>query len=236
MLNWGMLWNLLLLAAAANPGTPAPLLSDPSLSPDHSEIAFVSGGDIWTVPFTGGSAHLLVSNPATESRPLYSPDGTRLAFLSTRTGVSDIYVLNLRDGALKRLTFDDARNALDAWSPDGTALYYSSNRGDVANMNDIYKIPADGGTPVAVSADRYADESQAAPNPANGTIAFTSGGMAVNQWWRKGHAHIDETRFALLTPSTPPRYRPLLDNHAKNLWPMWSSDGKQLYFMSDLSG
>ena len=73
-------------AAAA----PAPSLAEPSLSPDHREIAFVSGGDIWTVPFAGGDARLLVSHPATEGRPLWSPDGTRLAFTSNRTGNGDV--------------------------------------------------------------------------------------------------------------------------------------------------
>jgi tricorn protease len=81
-----------------------PALSEPSLSPDAKEIAFVSGGDIWTVSASGGDAHLLVSDPATESRPLYSPDGKYLAFISTRTGNGDIYLLNLQSDELKRIT------------------------------------------------------------------------------------------------------------------------------------
>src|SRR4030088_651712 len=88
--------------------TPShPYFYEPSLSPNGSEIAFVSGGDIWTVPAAGGEARLLVSHPANESRPLYSPDGRRLAFISTRTGGGDIYVLNFDNSDLKRLTFDD---------------------------------------------------------------------------------------------------------------------------------
>ena len=43
---------------------PKPYFSDPCPSPDGSEIAFVSGGDIWTVPSKGGEARLLVSHPA----------------------------------------------------------------------------------------------------------------------------------------------------------------------------
>src|SRR5687768_2921771 len=66
-----------------------PYFTEPSVSPDRTEIAFVSGGDIWTVPAGGGEARLLVSHPATESRPIYSPDGRRLAFISTRTGNGD---------------------------------------------------------------------------------------------------------------------------------------------------
>src|SRR5437762_4732304 len=79
-----------------------PSLSDPAISPDGREIAFVSGGDIWTVAAAGGEAHLLVTHPATESRPLYSPDGTKLAFVSTRTGAGNIYVLTLATGELDR--------------------------------------------------------------------------------------------------------------------------------------
>src|SRR6266481_6749515 len=81
------------LNAAAQPAPPKaqPYFTEPAISPDGSEIAFVSGGDIWTAPASGGDAHLLVSHPATESRPLYSPDGRKLAFGSTRTGNGDIY-------------------------------------------------------------------------------------------------------------------------------------------------
>src|SRR5205085_6824353 len=90
--------------------------TEPAISPDRSEIAFVSAGDIWTVPATGGEARLLVSHPANESKPLYSPDGMRLAFVSTRTGNGDIYVLTLRNGELRRLNFEDAPDQLNAWS------------------------------------------------------------------------------------------------------------------------
>src|SRR5262249_24270616 len=116
-------------------GQPAaasqPYFTDPAISPDGSEIAFVSGGDIWTVAAGGGDAHLLVSHPATESRPIYSPDGRRLAFVSTRTGNGDIYVLTLETGDLKRLTFDDSIDLLDAWSADGRWIYFSSTSLDV---------------------------------------------------------------------------------------------------------
>jgi dipeptidyl aminopeptidase/acylaminoacyl peptidase len=73
-------------AQAARDGVRAlPPLAEPGISPDGSTIAFVSGGDIWEVPARGGDARLLVSHPANESRPLFSPDGKRLAFTSTRT-------------------------------------------------------------------------------------------------------------------------------------------------------
>src|SRR5450432_757604 len=114
-------------AAATAAAKVLPYFTEPAISPDRSEIAFVSGGDIWTVPASGGEARLLVSHPANESRPLYSPDGRRLAFISTRTGNGDIYLLTLETGDLKRLTFDDANDQLDAWSADGKWIYFSSS-------------------------------------------------------------------------------------------------------------
>src|SRR5580704_14062136 len=117
-----MLPFCLLLSAAQSPILSAagtPYLAEPTLCPTRPEIAFVSGGDIWVAPSKGGEAHLLVSHPADESRPLYSPDGNRLAFVSTRTGGGDIYILTLANGDLKRLTFDDGMEQLDAWSRDG---------------------------------------------------------------------------------------------------------------------
>src|SRR5262245_30255541 len=73
-------------AAKSSQASAPPYFTEPTVSPGGSEIAFVSGGDIWTAPVGGGEARLLVSHPANEARPLYSPEGKRLAFVSTRTG------------------------------------------------------------------------------------------------------------------------------------------------------
>ena len=127
---------------------PRPYFTEPSLSPDRKEIAFVSGGDIWTVPAVGGVASLLVSHPANEARPLYSPDGRQLAFISSRTGNGDIYLLTLATGDLKRLTFDDGLDQLDGWSRDGQWLYFSSTSRDIGGLNDLYRVSVKGGTPM----------------------------------------------------------------------------------------
>ncbi|MBC8165939.1 MAG: PD40 domain-containing protein, partial [Bryobacteraceae bacterium] len=212
-------------------------LAEPAISPDHSEISFVSGGDIWTVPATGGVARLLISHPATESRPVYSPDGTRLAFTSTRSGNGDVYVLNLSSGDLKRLTFHEGPERADAWSPDGKYIYFSSTIADIAGMNDIFRVASEGGTPMQYSGDRYASEYFAAPNPAEpGALAMTAKGVVANQWWRNGHSHIDESEIWIRRDVNPAKYERVSTGGAKEVWPMWSANGKQLWFMSDRSG
>jgi Tol biopolymer transport system component len=119
------------------------------------EIAFSSGGDIWTVPTTGGDARLLISHPAFETRPLYSPDGKYLAFNSNRTGNGDVYLLNLRTSELRRLTFDDGNEDVSGWSADGKYVYFSTASHDINAMRDIYRVRAEGGTPMPVSNSRY---------------------------------------------------------------------------------
>jgi Tol biopolymer transport system component len=210
-----------------------PYMTEPAFSPDGKEIAFVSGGDIWSVPSAGGTARLLVSHQATESRPAFSPDGRRLAFVSNRTGAGDIYVLNLETSELARITFDDALDNLDGWSRDGRWLYFSSTSRDIAGMNDIFRVSASGGTPQQVSADRYTNEFFTAPAPDGSAIAFTARGISNGQWWRKGRSHIDESEIWIKTSEN---YERLTDRGAKQLWAMWSADGSRLYFVSDRSG
>ena len=216
---------------------PRPYFTEPSLSPDRKEIAFVSGGDIWTVPSTGGVAALLVSHTANEARPLYSPDGRQLAFISNRTGNGDIYLLTLATGELKRLTFDDGLDQLDGWSRDGRWIYFSSTSRDVGGLNDVFRVSANGGTPMVVSADRYTNEFYSAPSPDGKTLAFAARGISSGQWWRKGHSHIDESELWLLRAfeGTAGTYEKVTSRGAKELWPMWSADGRSLYYVSDRS-
>src|SRR5450432_747634 len=220
--------------AAFSAGTP--YLTEPALCPTRPEIAFVSGGDIWVAPAKGGEAHLLVSHPADESRPLYSPDGMKLAFISTRTGNGDIYVLTLDTGDLKRLTFDDGLDQLDAWSRDGRSIYFSNGTNDVGRKNDIYRVSAEGGTPMPVSADRFTNEFQGAPSPDGSVLAFAARGNGDQQWWRNGHSHLDESEIWLRRDGTPATYERMVDLNGRNAWPMWMPDGRQLYFMSDRGG
>jgi len=222
-------------AGAAAQTASQPYFTDPALSPDGSEIAFSSGGDIWTVPSAGGEAHLLVSHPATETKPLYSPDGKRLAFVSTRTGNGDIYVLTIDTGDLKRITFDDSLELLDAWSADGRWLYFGSATLDVGGP-DVFRVSSDGGTPMPVSAEVYTAEYHAAASHDGGAVAFTGHGLGGNQWWRKGHSHIDESEIWLMRFGAKPSYEQVSEGGAKEMWPMWSKDDRTLYYVSDRSG
>jgi tricorn protease len=208
--------------------------AEPSLAPNRSELYFSSGGDIWRAPLAGGEASLLISHPADDSRPLPSPNGKWLAFQSSRTGSGDIYLLDLETSALRRLTFDGSPEVINAWSADSNFLYFHSTSRDISGMNDIYRVAVAGGTPERVRADRYTNEFFAAPSPDGKSIVFCARGNAATQWWRHGHSHLDESELWLQKESLAPTK--LVGRGAKHLWPMWSNDGKTIYYMSDEGG
>src|SRR4029077_17862259 len=217
-----------LIAQARSGPTPQAAFAEPGLSPDGSEIAFVSGGDIWTVPASGGDARLLVSSAANDTRPMYAPDRTRLASVSTRTGGADIYVLTFASGDVRRITFDDGLEQLDGWSRDGKYLYFSSSAHDLSGgMNELYRVPSAGGTPMPVSGDRYANEFFSAVSADGKTLAMSARGNASGQWWRHGHSHLDEAELwlrDLSAPDTPAAWHALTTGGSKDLWPMWNGD------------
>jgi len=236
--------SLAILLAGASMSLPGiavaqdarPSLAEPSLSPDGSMIAFSSGGDIWEVAASGGVAHLLATDPATEGRPLYSPDGRKLAFTSSRSGNTNIYVLDLASGLVTRLTFAETNEELDSWSADGKWLYFSSGAEDPGARADVFRVGATGGTPMAVSNDAYVPEFQAAPSPDGSHIALMARGISNGQWWRNGRSHIDETELWVKPVPGAGGYQRLLADNAKHAWPQWTPDGKTLFFMSDKSG
>ena len=214
-----------------------PYFTEPSVSPDRSEIAFVSGGDIWAVPAAGGQARLLLSHPANESRPMYSPDGRQLAFVSNRSGGGDVYILTLASGDVTRLTYDDGLEQLDGWSRDGRWIYFSSTSHDISGMNDVYRVSPDGGTPMEVAGDRYTNEYFSAPSPDGTAIAISARATASGQWWRNGRSHLDEAEVWIVRErGASPQYEAVTSGGAKELWPMWSADGTTLYYVSDRSG
>jgi tricorn protease len=216
------------------------LFAEPSLTNDGAEIAFASGGDIWIGPAAGGDARLVVGHNANDYRPRFSPDGRHLAFASTRSGNGDIYVLELASATLRRLTFDDGTEHLDGWSPDGQWIYFSSSSRDIAGMNDVLRVRATGGTPMVVAGDRYVSEYWAAAAPDGRHLAITARGTQTGQWWRHGSSHIDEAEIWTVTLDGTPRYARVSTGErpgkGRDTWPMWSPDGRTIYFMSDRSG
>jgi Tol biopolymer transport system component len=116
-------------------------VSDPQLSPDGRRVAFVVTmlsedrdeylSNIWVVETAGGEPHRFTTGPKRDTAPRWSPDGTRLAFLSERAGQrkAQLYVMPADGGEPVRLTDLDHGVAHPVWSPDGTRLAFVSRVG-----------------------------------------------------------------------------------------------------------
>jgi dipeptidyl aminopeptidase/acylaminoacyl peptidase len=111
-------------------------VSDLQFSPDGKWIAYRlvtpdldanrNAGDIWLVATDGKSQPLQLTRSGRDSQPRFSPDGKRLAFVSTRDGSSQIYLLSLDGGEAVKLTSLSTGASEPAWSPDGKSIAFSS--------------------------------------------------------------------------------------------------------------
>jgi dipeptidyl aminopeptidase/acylaminoacyl peptidase len=110
-------------------------LSDPKISPDGSLVAYtVSTPDreanrlarnLWLVPTAGGEPRQLTTS-GNDGGARWSPDGRRLAFLSTRGGTQQIYLIALVGGEAAPLTSLSGGADKIVWSPDGASVAFTS--------------------------------------------------------------------------------------------------------------
>src|SRR6266513_3066030 len=121
------------------------LLQKPTLS--RTQIAFVYAGDLWTVPREGGDAQWLTSGAGTETNPIFSPDGSTIAFTGEYDGNVDVYTVPATGGVPKRLTWHPAPDTALGWSPDGKRILFASNRDSYAPVQQLYTMDVNGAFP-----------------------------------------------------------------------------------------
>ena len=113
-------------------------VTDPQLSPDGRRAAFVVTtlseerdeylSNIWVVDVAGGAPRRFTAGPRRDLEPRWSPDGSRLAFLSERTAKDklQVYVMPADGGEATKLTALDNGVSAIAWAPDGARLAFVS--------------------------------------------------------------------------------------------------------------
>jgi Tol biopolymer transport system component len=147
--------NSALWRVAASGGTPTrlPLVgenaSDPAFSKDGRRMVytqFFRDANIWRIDTAGrGPAVKVISSTQYDSSPQYSPDGSRVAFRSNRSGSNEIWVSDSGGRTPVQLTrYGGPLTGTPRWSPDGMNLAFDTRPDGQA---DIYVISSNGGTP-----------------------------------------------------------------------------------------
>ena len=112
----------------------------PQLSPDGERIIFTNNGNgIWVMKANGKNPHALTSKDDID--PTWSPDGSMIAFASSRAGKRQLFVANASGKNAEQVTDLSNMGGRSSWSPDGTKLAFY--RGPDGN-HDIYVINMDG--------------------------------------------------------------------------------------------
>ncbi len=114
----------------------------PSLSPDGSQIVFVSdrsgGAQVFVMPASGGAAKRLTFQGGQNTTPRWNPRADRplIAFTGRdERAVFDVFVYDMKTGKIDRMTQNQGSNMDPSWSPDGRLLVYASTRGGLFVMN-----------------------------------------------------------------------------------------------------
>jgi TolB protein len=203
-----------------------------SWSPDGTKIAFESNRngncEIYVVS-TGESAHNknpggriaqnLTNNPFDDKYPVWSPDGTHVAFHSNRENTWEIYLVNIENLKCTKLTMAPQGyydwNA--AWSPDGAKILFIRGREKDKNTWDIYSISRDGRNEQRLTANNYYD-GEFAWSPDAKKIAFVSN--------RDGNDEI------YVINSDGSNLTRLTNDNIMNDYPVWSPDGTKIAFQN----
>ncbi len=200
------------------------LLREPTLS--ATQVAFIAGGDLWIADRAGGVARRLTSTPAVESEPHFSPDGTRIAFTSNRSGNADVYVVGVTGGEPTRLSWYPAPSHARGWTPDGKRVLYGTSRETApVGYDRLWTVSVDGG-PSSVLPAPWAYDGAYSPDGRRLVVD------RVTRWdweWRsyRGGQNTPLTLLDLQTLDevTIPNAR------TADRYPVWLGD--MIYFVSD---
>ncbi len=196
-------------------------VDDIALSPDGAWIACTvthADGDvnrnrasIWIVPTAGGEPRQVTSGEKKDTNPAWSPNGTRIAFVSDRDGKGQIYLLDLAHGGeAVALTHDKEHAASEpVWSPDGAQVAFLCNVPSVPEPEHNVAYTDDTDKPRIITRAKYKYD---------------------------GEGFFDHTRKQLfVVPLAGGEPRQLTSGTMKVGGPAWSPDGARIAFVSNRS-
>ncbi|HEU5229068.1 MAG TPA: S9 family peptidase [Ktedonobacteraceae bacterium] len=204
-------------------------VDDPQPSPDGTRVAYVVGSydeaknqahsAIWLASLEDGQCHQLTSGESQDMQPRWSPDGTRLAFVSTRhEGKPQLFLIEVAGGEARRLTSVADGAASPLWSPDGKLLCYTSTP-----ETDRQKVSQE---TAWFEAHSEVDKS---------TPRLRRQCTLLSRFDTRGYIERRAQLFVLNLDDAQAEPRQLTEGDFDAAQPAWSPDGTLIAFVSDRS-
>ena len=201
-------------------------ISDIAVSPDGSALAVSvmdparSTRDLWLYPIAGGPGRRLTFDAADEFAPVWSPEGDRLLFSSSRDGLVELAVVGV-NGPAAPLSFGADREGVGKfaadWSRDNRAVLYVGG-GRAISRSDLFVAPLAGGQQARALLDSTFVETHGRIAPAGDWMAYTSN--------ETGRLEVYVDRFPTLGDKR-------IVSADSGGWPRWSRDGRELFWVTD---
>jgi len=192
-------------------------------------VIFVTEDDLWSVSIDGGVARRLTANPGTVSFPIFSPDGSKVAYTSRDEGHPEAWVMDSDGGPANRLTFMGAATQVVGWTPDGSRVVVATDwMQPFGRFMHLHAVPLAGGAPEAMNVGP-AQAISFQPDGPGVVIGRNSSDPARWKRYRGGTAGtlwIDRTGEG--------NYRQLIKLEGNLASPMWI--GSRIFFVSDHEG
>lgn len=231
--------TLLPITLAADTADDAHWIRYPAISPDGSTLVFSWRGDLWTVPVAGGQAAALTGHAAYEAWPVWSPDGTRIAFASDRHGQLDVFVVDARGGTPTRLTYHSADDFPTDFTADGSRVFFESDRQHAPQallgqgaFAELYSTSTDGRGRPRQELTTPALEANLSPDDAR---VVYEGRTAYENEWRK-HQTSSAARDVWVWNREGGFHVKLTDFAGEDRDPLWASDGSAVLYLSERDG
>jgi Periplasmic protease len=210
-----------------------------AISPDGEKIVFTNRGDLYLVSSKGGEARPLTFHKAHDYMPVWSHDGSKIAFASNRFGNFDVYIMNANGGEATRLTYHSNNEVPYTFTRDNKNILFGGIRLDDVNhrqyphrsQTELYQVPANGGRVDQV----FTIPAEDVKISKDGKQMIYHDVKGGEDEFRKHHVS-SVTRDIWTYDVATDKHKMISSFNGEDRNPVYSTDEKSIYYLSEESG